>query len=83
MLSQIIARIDAEIAKRGSDDIGVKFSQDLFNKLQAAGKIRTAVFTAAGTGAFPAEVNAYDGKYYASVDHTWDGDHFEVGVPDP
>ena len=81
MLNQIIAHIDAEIAKRNSDKVGIKFSLDLFNALARAKKIRMATFTAFGTGAFPEDLPAYDGKYFASVDVEFGGLEFEVGVP--
>lgn len=83
MLNQIIAVIDADIAKRNSDKIGIKFSVDLFNALVRANKITMATFTAFGTGAFPQKLPAYDGKYYASVDLEFEGLEFEVGVPNP
>lgn len=83
MLQQIIDAIDQEIQKRGTDKIGIKFSLDLFNVLVRAGKIKMATFTAFGTGAFPEQLPAYDGKYFASVDVDFDGLEFEVGVPNP
>ncbi|MBY3141833.1 hypothetical protein HFO65_29165 [Rhizobium laguerreae] len=83
MLATIIAAIDADIAKRNSDKFGIRFSLDLFNVLVRAGKIKMATFTAFGTGAFPEQLPAYDGKYFASVDIEMDGLEFEVGVPQP
>ncbi len=83
MLQQIIANIDAEIAKRDSDKFGIRFSLDLFNVLARAGKIKMATFTAFGIGAFPEQLPAYDGKYFASVDIDFEGLEFEVGVQKP
>lgn len=83
MLQQIIDAIDEEIAKRASDKLGIRFSLDLFNVLVRAGKIKMATFTAFGTGAFPEQLPAYDGKYFASIDIDFDGLEFEVGVPKP
>jgi len=83
MLQQIIVAIDAEIAKRESDKLGIRFSLDLFNALARAEKIKMATFSAAGTGAFPAQLPAYDGKYLASIDVDFDGPEYEVCVPQP
>ncbi|ARQ60507.1 MULTISPECIES: hypothetical protein [Rhizobium] len=83
MLQQIIAVIDGEIAKRTSDKFGIRFSLDLFNPLVRAGNIKMATFTAFGTGAFPEQLPAYDGKYFAAVDIEMDGLEFEVGTPKP
>lgn len=56
---------------------------DLVNVLVRAGKIKMAIFSAFGTGAFPEQLPAYDGKYFASVDLHIGGLEFEVGVPNP
>ncbi|MFP3547425.1 hypothetical protein SB748_28900 [Rhizobium sp. SIMBA_035] len=81
MLLTIIAAIDAEIATRKNEKLGIKFSLDLFNELVKAGKINMATFTAFGTGAFPQQFPAYDGKLYAFIDLELEGLAFEVGVP--
>ncbi len=83
MLQKIIDAIDGEIAKRNSDNFGIRFSLDLFNVLVRAGNIKMATFSAFGTGAFPEQLPAYDGKYFASVDIEFDGLEFEVGIPNP
>ncbi|MDW9359072.1 MULTISPECIES: hypothetical protein [Sinorhizobium] len=81
MLQQIIDDIDAEVAKRTSDKFGIRFSLDLFNALARGGKIKMATFSAFGTGAFPEQLPAYDGKYFATIDIDMNGLEFEVGVP--
>ncbi|TAX63344.1 hypothetical protein ELI00_37520 [Rhizobium ruizarguesonis] len=81
MLQTTIAAIDAEIATRKNEKLGIKFSLDLFNELVKAGKITMATFTAFGTGAFPQQLPAFDGRYYAFIDLDLDGLQFEVGVP--
>lgn len=81
MLKQITDAIDAEIATRKNDQFGIRFSLDLFNVLVRAKKIKMTTFGVLGTTFLPAELPAYNGKYYASIDVDMEGLEFEVGVP--
>ncbi|WFU07399.1 hypothetical protein QA648_35725 (plasmid) [Rhizobium sp. CB3171] len=81
MLPRIIDDIDNEIAGRTSDELGIKFSIDLFNALVRIGKIKMKTFTLSGTKLFPAELPAYNGEFFASVDLALEGLEFRVGVP--
>lgn len=81
MLDTIINAIDSEIATRPNDKFGISFSLDLFNTLARAKKIRMATFSAFGTGAFPEDLPAYDGKYFASINFDFNGLEYKVGTP--
>ncbi len=77
----IKAAIDNEISIRKSDKFGIKVGGELYKELAKAGFIKKVTFSAFGTGAFPEEIPAYDGKYY--IFHDWELDDyaFKVGVP--
>ncbi|WP_339690988.1 hypothetical protein [Celeribacter baekdonensis] len=80
-IEKITEEIDREILSRSSDKFGIKVGGELYIALAEAQKIKKATFSALGTGAFPEELPAYDGKYF--IYHDWElGDwDFKVGVP--
>lgn len=80
-INAIKAAIDNEISKRTSDNFGIKVGGEIYKELDKAGFIKMATFSAWGTGAFPQELPAYEGKYY--IFHDWELDDyaFKVGAP--
>ena len=78
---EIIQKIDREISNRSSDKFGIKVGYELYLALVKAQKIKKATFSVLGTGAFPAELPAYDEKYF--IYHDWELDDwdFMIGVP--
>lgn len=80
-ITQKIADIDAEVAKRTSPDFGIKFGSDLYRALIREGKITKATFSIMGTGAFKMEMPAYDGKYAAWDEWEIGEEDFSVGTP--
>ncbi len=81
VLQTIIAAIDAEIANRKNDKLGIKFSLALFNDLVSAKRITMSTFSVPGTEAFSQRLPAYRGKYNAYVDLDMHGLDFGVCVP--
>lgn len=80
-LNAVVAAIDDEIRKRTSPLFGIKFGAELYRDLAKAGKIRWAKASFEGTGAFPLEMPAYEGKYAAWSDWELGEYEFQVGVP--
>lgn len=80
-IKTITNAIDHDISTRSSNKFGVKVGGELYKALASAGKIELATFSALGTGAFPHELPAYDGKYF--IYHDWELADYEykVGVP--
>lgn len=78
----IIGLIDAEVATRKSEKFGIRFGTELYGELARIGKIKMATATAWGTGAYPEDIPAYDGIYYAISDWNLEPLAFKVGVPD-
>lgn len=72
--------IDAEILRRSSDKFGIKVGWELYKELAMAGKIKLREFSAFGTGAFPVDLPAYNGKYFISLD--WDLNDYECIIGD-
>jgi hypothetical protein len=80
-ISTIKTAIDNEVSTRSSDKFGIKVGGELYKELAKAGFIKLATFSVWGTGAFPQELPAYEGKYY--IFHDWELDDyaFKVGTP--
>jgi hypothetical protein len=80
-INTIKAVIDSEVSTRKSEKFGIKVGGELYKELAKAGHIKKVTFSAWGTGAFPEELPAYEGKYY--IFHDWElGDYaFKVGTP--
>lgn len=81
MLARIIDDIDNEVAARKNDDLGIKFSIDLFNALVRSGKITMKTFTLSGTRLFPEDLPAYNGEFFAAIDLKLQGFEYKVGFP--
>ncbi|WP_445501108.1 hypothetical protein [Microvirga sp. G4-2] len=80
-LNQVITKIDAHLNGLNSKNLGIKFGADVFDALVKAGKIKKAVFSVLGTGAFPMELPAYDGTYAAWRDWELGDWEVEFGTP--
>ena len=80
-ISTIKTAIDNEVSKRSSDKFGIKVGGELYKDLAKAGFIKLVTFSVWGTGAFPQELPAYEGKYYVFHDWNLDDYDFKVGIP--
>jgi hypothetical protein len=80
-ISTIKAAIDIEVSTRSSGKFAIKVGGELYKELAKAGFIKLATFSAFGTGAFPQEFPAYEGKYYIFCDWELDDYAFKVGNP--
>lgn len=80
-INTIKTTIDNEVSTRSSDKFGIKVGGELYKELAKAGFIKMATFSAWGTGAFPQELPAYEGKYYIFHDWELDDYDFKIGTP--
>lgn len=80
-LTEVADDLAAEVATRTSPDFGIKVGRELFDHLVKQGKITKETFSVSGSGAFPMELPAYDGKHYVLDDWELGERDFRVGVP--
>lgn len=80
-INLIKAEIDNEISTKSSDKFGIKVGGELYKALAKSGFIKMTTFSAWGTGAFPQEFPAYDGKYY--IFHDWEMEDYAFKVGNP
>ena len=67
-IQSTIRNIDAQIADRISDDVGIKMGNILFQELYNAGYISMETFSVKGTRFFEMQLPAYKKKYAVSAD---------------
>ncbi len=80
-LDEIADDLAAVVAMRTTPDFGIKVGGELFDHLVKTGKITKKTFSVFGTGAFPLELPAYDGKHYVLDDWELGEREFQVGTP--